>query len=103
MLPTAPAACAIAPVSAERVLPAARVGEPYRARLPVVNFEGGEGRGRLRLDAGDLPPGMSLDCDGHTVAGTPTAAGDFDFELGWVEYACGGVQGRDTVRLTVNP
>ncbi|MEZ4466267.1 MAG: hypothetical protein R3F43_17885 [bacterium] len=87
-------------VRAERVLPGPR-GRALRARLPVVNFEGGEGRGRLRLDAGDLPSGMSLDCDGHTLP-APHRRGRLRLRAGLGRVRLRGrVQSRDTVRITI--
>lgn len=101
-LETALVTCAILPPEPQtyRLNPAV-LGSPYADELLIWNPEGGTGRGRVRLAAGELPAGLTLDCDGARLVGTPEVAGEFSFQIEWIEYACGGISAVDEVQLTV--
>ena len=101
----APCAILVEPVTAR--LPSAIVGEPVDSALSIFLAEDGYGPtysrrdGRFRLVGGELPPGLRLDCETGHVTGTPTAAGEFMFEVEWAEFDCGGVTGIDTYHMSV--
>ncbi len=58
-------------------LPAASQGQPYTQTFTAT---GAAGPFAFALSAGTLPAGLSLDADG-TLAGTPTAGGNFAFTV----------------------
>ncbi len=58
-------------------LPGATVGTPFSAQL---GLSGGTPPDTLAIISGALPDGLTLDETG-LIAGTPTAAGSFQFEL----------------------
>lgn len=57
--------------------PNGQVGVPFKAQLQI---SGGVSPDTVSLKSGALPDGLELLEDG-TIDGTPTAAGDFQFEL----------------------
>ena len=59
-------------------LPAGFVNEPYNAVLAVG---GGHSPYRFSISAGALPPGIALNPSTGAVAGKPTSAGTFSFEV----------------------
>jgi hypothetical protein len=75
----APSDAAHAPLTLRTMaLPAGHVGKAYpTTRIPV---EGASAPITFRLWSGSLPPGLRLGADG-SIAGTPTAAGTYAFEL----------------------
>ena len=57
--------------------PNGQVGVPFSSQLQV---SGGTPPDSVSLKSGALPDGLEL-LDNGTIQGTPTAAGDFQFEL----------------------
>jgi hypothetical protein len=62
-------------------LPPARVGTPYG-----MSLTGGTPQARCSIDAGDLPPGLSLSDDG-LLRGTPRSAGTWRVSVLCLETA----------------
>jgi len=61
-----------------RGVSAGRIGQPYNLAFSAV---GGYAPYRWRLVAGQMPPGLMLDEQAGTVAGTPEKAGDWEAQL----------------------
>ncbi|MBI3890864.1 MAG: putative Ig domain-containing protein, partial [Candidatus Wallbacteria bacterium] len=76
-------------------LPLGLAQQPYSAALTAI---GGLPPLKFSVTGGGLPPGLTLDDDG-AIAGTPTAAGDFDLSIG-VKDASGSI-GLRHYRLAV--
>lgn len=78
------------------MLPAARLGETYRASVATA---GGEGTVRWSIDEGALPDGLTLTPTGMEtmIVGVPAAAGSFAFTL----RATDGRGAFDTVALVL--
>lgn len=67
-----------------------RVGEPVDRPLEVTDIEGGGTTdvARWSLAAGQLPPGLRLDCARGAIVGTPLAPGVFEADLHVLERKC---------------
>jgi large repetitive protein len=77
-------------------LPAGRIGTPYSQTFTVT---GGAGPYTFRVTTGALPPGLSLAANG-VLAGTPTTAGEFSFNLRATDAA--GCEDELHYLLTIN-
>ncbi len=101
---TEPAACAIL-VEPSKFEWRAELDALFRRPLHYWDFEGPSpgslGQARWRLVGGALPPGMKIDCERGVLTGEPTRAGDYAFEVEWIEYNCGGVAVVDSYKVVV--
>lgn len=80
--------------------PAARgtVSQPYHSPLTAT---GGTPPYTWSLDSGQLPPGLGLDASSGVIAGTPSAAGSYDFTLKAADTT--GASNRLTCNISVAP
>ncbi|MGA2169777.1 MAG: putative Ig domain-containing protein, partial [Terracidiphilus sp.] len=64
---------------AQKAFPDAMIGVPYQSSVQAI---GGSGLYGLSA-AGDMPPGLSMETGGSTVAfgGVPTATGNYEFQI----------------------
>ena len=79
--------------------PAGMVGDPYVHRFRTTPQAPGP---ELSVVAGQIPPGLSLAADG-TLAGTPTAAGDFTFTVGASNGVTADAEQQVTLHLSEAP
>jgi hypothetical protein len=83
-------------VSSPAILPGAMVGKSYTDTLAV---SGGTAPYTWTISAGSLPPGLSF--SGDTIAGTPTATGNYAFTALVLDSA--GRQASQALTLAVAP
>jgi len=83
---------------APNVLPAGSVSVPYSA---TFSLRGGTAPYQLAFIRGTIPPGLYLNTTTKTVAGTPSAAGSFSFQLKATDSP-NADHGELTLYITVN-
>jgi hypothetical protein len=78
------------------VLPAARVGHPYNARISVT---GGDPPYAWHIVNGDLPPGLALSTNTGSIIGTPTCHGAYTFIVHTFDVAQHSIARQFTLRV----
>jgi len=80
--------CPVITITTASVLPAGAPGQPYSRQILT---SGGQPPVSFSLVAGDLPPGLSLSASG-LIAGTPAAAGTYNFTISAADSCATGIQ-----------
>jgi hypothetical protein len=98
--PTPPPPSIVTPVAISTTsLPPAQANTPYSA---VLNAGGGSGSYNWTLTHGALPPGLALDSALGVIAGTPSAAGSFTFDVTATDAADSANTATAALTLVVN-
>lgn len=88
------------------ICPTGTTGVPYSIPIELLGDED-EGCAVYSVSSGSLPPGLSVNSDGARIAGTPTAAGSYNFFLtvNYTKQASCPFKNPsdDSFRININP